>query len=941
MPGPTFTTNFLYVKSFGFALPSTAIIVGIQATVNVTQIGDPDTVDAGVFLLKAGTPVGSDHSGAGSLGGNYGSGTDLWGASWLYSDINDPGFGIAFSAVDNDGATFSTVNVNSVTITIFYSLGSSGGYSDYLIAQGFNLNIPTGATIVGIQFNIYAFDELDSGALSDNHIFLCHGSGPSTFGTDHAGSIAWGAGLALSLVGSSSDTWGVAPTPAMLNDPTFGIAISVANSGAPAEAAIDAIYITVTYTGGAGSGPTVSSSQMIFYLQDPDPGATLPEVAGLGIVAALSGGDLLDGNYNYYVSSMDGRQNSSAGVLAATSISGGGGAGKITLTWNVVSGAGSYLIWRSYNGAAYAPYDQVFQPPFQQPVLGTTVTYIDPGTPSPGLVNYPYGTTILGTNSTIGALRLFKCLGINPVSLQFQNPVQIASFPCRANDAAIPSIPPVSASGGLAGASGQVPDLIQFSGFMVIALGNGFPIHYTDGTTVKPLTSTFTAQYVNWQAATTYLVGDQVTATVAGTPYVFTCQQQGQTQTPGPPAWTATLNNTVIDGQVLWINSGPVTTSPPPPGGAHIAYHSGALWVLNNSPINTADGLHGQSSLRMSDVDDITSWNPLNVAFIGKDDGSDGMGLASFTIAELGIAPLGSLIVFKDFTTYQIVGVFGAQDFSIQQLQTDMGCIAPRSIRFLSGYGIARMTHLGIALLDGVRDRLISEPIRPFIFGTPAVQGKGVQPIIPIDINHAYLCKADQVSLPPMYAIAAPLKGNVSLNRLFLYDLVLRSWVIIDLPASINPTSYISSISQTRGQEFEPLTLIGGYDNGSIQVIQNGSQLWQLAASAAAVQWAFTTPEVYNQQDMTAPIRAGQLYIKGVNLDSNPIAVTINLQTEAGWIADKRVYAIGAGDFELTVGINEDVLSANAIISGTGRVEIDGCMWDVAPLPGMVPYRIT
>jgi hypothetical protein len=98
---------------------------------------------------------------------------------------------------------------------------------------------------------------------------------------------------------------------------------------------------------------------------------------------------------------------------------------------------------------------------------------------------------------------------------------------------------------------------------------------------------------------------------------------------------------------------------------------------------------------------------------------------------------------------------------------------------------------------------------------------------------------------------------------------------------------------------------------------------------------------VYNQQDMTAPIRAGQLYIKGVNLDSNPIAVTINLQTEAGWIADKRVYAIGAGDFELTVGINEDVMSANAIISGTGRVEIDGCMWDVAPLPGMVPYRIT
>ena len=343
----------------------------------------------------------------------------------------------------------------------------------------------------------------------------------------------------------------------------------------------------------------------------------------------------------------------------------------------------------------------------------------------------------------------------------------------------------------------------------------------------------------------------------------------------------------------------------------------------------------------MSDAGNLTSWNPINAAFIGKDDGSEGMGLASFTIAEFGIAPLGSLIVFKNFATYQIVGVFGAPDFDIQALQTDMGCVAPRSIKFISGFGIIRMSHLGFAVLDGVSDRLISEQIRPYIFGSPAVGSAGFPPITGVDLNHIYLIKGDQINNPPMYAAAAPLSGNVSLNRIFMYDLVMRAWTIIDLPSSINPSSFISALYQIRTPGLEPITVVGGFDDGSIQQIQSGDALWGLFTAAGVVNWAFTTPEVFNTGDPQGEILVDTLFIRGTNLDGQPITVSVNLQTENGYVADSRQYDVGAGEFQIMVGINEQCLSANATISGSGRVEIEVVTWNPTPLPSNIPSRIT
>lgn len=313
---------------------------------------------------------------------------------------------------------------------------------------------------------------------------------------------------------------------------------------------------------------------------------------------------------------------------------------------------------------------------------------------------------------------------------------------------------PPTPAGGVGGNISPLPQIIQFANLMILALGNGFPIYTSDGTpgNTIAITNTFTAQYPAYSNNIGVNEGDQIQATVGGTAYIFQCVQGGITGMTGTPAWVSVLNKTVLDtsgSKVIWKNIGSVTTSPAPRGAAHLEYYAGSLWAANTSPDITADQLDGPSALRMSDANNPNSWNPLNAAQIAKDDGQQITGIKAFTVADAGIAPTAFLTVFKDFSTYQVQGVFGATDFSITQAQTDMGCVSSRSIAFIPGYGIFRMTHLGFANFDGLRDRLISEEIRPYIFG-------GEDDISPVDWNYIWFAKACQVANPPMYACAVP-----------------------------------------------------------------------------------------------------------------------------------------------------------------------------------------
>jgi hypothetical protein len=120
-------TNYLRASNFGFNIPTTATIVGIEVVVERfggvfgSQAGASDTI---VRMVKSGTIAGDNKS----LGSEYpvfemtstfGAATDLWGTTWTPSDINDSTTGVVFSAncPDQD----STASVDHVTMTVHYT----------------------------------------------------------------------------------------------------------------------------------------------------------------------------------------------------------------------------------------------------------------------------------------------------------------------------------------------------------------------------------------------------------------------------------------------------------------------------------------------------------------------------------------------------------------------------------------------------------------------------------------------------------------------------------------------------------------------------------------------------------------------------------------------------------------------------------------------------
>jgi len=211
------------------------------------------------------------------------------------------------------------------------------------------------------------------------------------------------------------------------------------------------------------------------------------------------------------------------------------------------------------------------------------------------------------------------------------------------------------------------------------------------------------------------------------------------------------------------------------PNGQHIANHLNFLWAWNTNPTTNTGTAVSPSSLQSSDLNNANSWPGANQTYIARDDGQTGQGLANYTIAEAGISPTATLVAWKDFSGYECTNPFGSS-FSVQKIKSDMGCVAPRSIQFISGFGVIRLTHRGFSLYDGVNDTLISEEERPRIFGRDAYNGLDWA-----QIGHSM---ATQCANPPLYICACPTSGP-TLTRVFIYDLVRRAWTVLNFPNNI------------------------------------------------------------------------------------------------------------------------------------------------------------
>ncbi len=210
------------------------------------------------------------------------------------------------------------------------------------------------------------------------------------------------------------------------------------------------------------------------------------------------------------------------------------------------------------------------------------------------------------------------------------------------------------------------------------------------------------------------------------------------------------------------------------PGAKWMVVHQNAVWAWNTAAATST--YDGPSSIRQSDVENFHSWPVGNQLFVSKDDGQSGTGMGVFTIAETGISPDNVLVLFKDFSTYQASGAFGASAApTITQVKTDMGCIAGRTVQFIPNFGMIRLTHRGFAVFSGLNDQVISDNIRPYIFGRDDIVG--------LNYEVAHLSVATQSQNPPLYICACPSTAVSSgLDRVFIFDVTKKAWTICTFP---------------------------------------------------------------------------------------------------------------------------------------------------------------
>lgn len=149
---------------------------------------------------------------------------------------------------DNDWTNAVNVGANDGSeATITAATYDANDISFQLRARNLGFTIPTGSTITGITVEIEKRDQA-IGAAVDNRVQLTDASG-TLVGDNKADTVTdWPTAATIITYGGSSDTWNASPTVAMVNDPDFGVTLSVKATAANTDIFVDFIRVTITYT---------------------------------------------------------------------------------------------------------------------------------------------------------------------------------------------------------------------------------------------------------------------------------------------------------------------------------------------------------------------------------------------------------------------------------------------------------------------------------------------------------------------------------------------------------------------------------------------------------------------------------------------------------------------------------------------------------------------
>jgi hypothetical protein len=120
-------TNYLWLDQWGFNIPATATICGIEAGIQKNYSGLLGNVtDNIVKIVKNGTIGENNYANSSSWTSSlaystYGGNNDDWGETWSPSDINSNNFGLVISANLGGISVLPTARIDHVYLKVYYS----------------------------------------------------------------------------------------------------------------------------------------------------------------------------------------------------------------------------------------------------------------------------------------------------------------------------------------------------------------------------------------------------------------------------------------------------------------------------------------------------------------------------------------------------------------------------------------------------------------------------------------------------------------------------------------------------------------------------------------------------------------------------------------------------------------------------------------------------
>jgi hypothetical protein len=151
-----YSSRSLESSQFGFSIPGTAIVLGIEVRILREAPAVNIIKDTLVQLLRAGTFASSNYKSAvlwptAYTTEVYGGPTDLWGILWNATTINDPATAVDLKIYNLSASSVSGVNVDQVSMTVYYSTATGIVQSQTSVPNSFSI-FQTGENEFSVSF---------------------------------------------------------------------------------------------------------------------------------------------------------------------------------------------------------------------------------------------------------------------------------------------------------------------------------------------------------------------------------------------------------------------------------------------------------------------------------------------------------------------------------------------------------------------------------------------------------------------------------------------------------------------------------------------------------------------------------------------------------------------------------------------------------------------